>query len=205
MMETKPCRLCNTETPLGDFPHYNNGKRRGVHTICRSCYNRRGAGYKQAKRLADPAFYEREIFRNKEYRDRYSDGYRNHQLRKREKEKSLYHNDLFYRLTYICGAAKSRARKKGFDFELTPEILHVMIHVQNFKCSATGVPFDLTASDVYHKNPLAPSLDRKDSDKGYTLDNVQLVCAWYNMMKNEWSDADVKRFVYIAYHSMFED
>lgn len=203
---SKRCRgVCQAVRPLSDFPTYRNEKRGcvNVRTVCKDCNRKRDRTYKAKKRLNDPAFYQRELERAKEYRDRYPDGYRNHMIRKRTKNKSLYHSDIFYRLSRIIGAAKSRASKKGMIFDISAEFAHVLIHAQQFRCAVTGVEFRLIADVDYHKNPFAPSLDRKDSNKGYTIENVQLVCTWYNMFKNEWSDKDVRSLVFTAYHTMF--
>ena len=35
------------------------------------------------------------------------------------------------------------------------------------------------------------SLDRIDSDLGYTIDNVQLVCKWINLAKNTASNEQI--------------
>lgn len=77
---------------------------------------------------------------------------------------------------------KSRALKLGYDFDLTIDFIAAAL--QKGACQATGLPFDLKASDTFH-NPFAPSVDRKDNSKGYTLDNVQIVCTIYNIGKGE--------------------
>jgi len=40
-----------------------------------------------------------------------------------------------------------------------------------------------------------PSLDRVDSSKGYTKDNVQLVCRIYNTAKGNGTKEDVMKMV----------
>lgn len=49
-------------------------------------------------------------------------------------------------------------------------------------CAVTGIPF------VYDVpgHPLMPSLDRIDSSKGYTADNVRLVCWAVNCAASTW-------------------
>ena len=41
----------------------------------------------------------------------------------------------------------------------------------------------------------APSIDRIDSSKGYTPDNIQIVCCAYNMGKKNMSDDDFENFI----------
>ncbi len=201
-MQSKACRDCLTVYPVQDFPRYSNG--RGSRPICRACLNAKGAKAKRDKRANDPEFYKTELERNKSYRDKYSEGYATHRLKKRAKFKSAYFNDVAFRCKQLCGSMKSRAIKKGLSFNITPELVHALIAVQNNKCAVTKTPFDFSASEKYARNPLAPSIDRKDNNKGYTFDNIQVVCAWFNLLKNEWSDEDTKSFIFVAYHSLFK-
>jgi hypothetical protein len=202
----KRCKSCECEKPVSAFPLYTSlkGELR-QKARCFECARYYDKTYKKKRRDNDPIARQRELDVNKSYRAKYSDGYRQHQIKKREKALSKYQTNIIERLSRICGSAKTRAARKGLPFDLTPAVLHVVVQLQGMNCAATGIPLQLNASTEYHKNPYAPSLDRKDSDKGYTLDNIQIVCTWYNMMKNEWSDKDVREFVLIAYRSMFKD
>lgn len=85
--------------------------------------------------------------------------------------------------------AAKRAKANGVEFSLTWEPIAKAIELG--VCTVTKLPFDMApGSGKHHANPWAPSLDRKDSSKGYTPGNVQVVCAAYNYAKSEWS-ADV--------------
>lgn len=75
--------------------------------------------------------------------------------------------------------------------------------LQNYKCAVTGIQFDLSYRNEYFKNPRDPSIDRINNSKGYTADNIQLVCAWYNLMKNEWSDDEIKTLIFQSFSKMF--
>ena len=68
------------------------------------------------------------------------------------------------------------------------DVTNIAARIAAGHCEATGIPFDLKPGpDKHHANPWAPSLDRRDSAKGYTTENVQVVCAAYNYAKSEWS------------------
>jgi hypothetical protein len=82
--------------------------------------------------------------------------------------------------------AARRAKDYGFEFSIPLE--RVILAIEQGFCEVTKLPFDLKPSAVPSRtNPWAPSLDRRDSTKGYTPDNVQVVCAAYNYAKNEFS------------------
>lgn len=53
------------------------------------------------------------------------------------------------------------------------------------RCAVTGLPFDMSV--IVHggrmRSPNAPSLDRRDSSKGYLPGNIQVVLEWVNQAK----------------------
>ena len=77
----------------------------------------------------------------------------------------------------------------GIVSDLTIEWIEEKVAIGT--CERTGLPFsnnlDLTAS----KDPFAPSLDRINPGKGYTQDNVQVVCTVYMLAKSDWGDEPV--------------
>lgn len=79
---------------------------------------------------------------------------------------------------------KNRARRRGFACTLTLKDISDIYEQQGKKCYLTGLPiyFDQinTAPEARH----TASLDRIDSAKEYTLDNVCLVHKDINRMKN---------------------
>lgn len=77
----------------------------------------------------------------------------------------------------------ARAKKRGLEFSLTQEWLWNLYLKQDRKCAITNVPikFDETGTRKYYNQ--TASLDRIDSSKGYTEDNVQWVHKAINFMK----------------------
>lgn len=71
--------------------------------------------------------------------------------------------------------AKQRALKKGLDYSLTPAFIEQLFQFQNQCCALTGTKFE---------SVVEASIDRIDSSKGYTPDNVQLVTNQANTAKN---------------------
>jgi hypothetical protein len=88
------------------------------------------------------------------------------------------------RAAQLQSNAKRRAQEKGIPFDL--DRLDLIERITAGRCEVTGLPFDLAAGAGL--NPWAPSIDRIDSTKGYTPDNVQVVVSAYNIAKGPWSD-----------------
>lgn len=181
-MGCRECRDCGITFPIDCFPVYSGG--RGHRPMCRTCFN--------------ISSNERRKYRRKHGARSVSHLPRYRRIREK------YETDLMFRCEAMVRTTRQRARKKGLDCNLTAHTIFVLIKLQSGCCAITKIPFSYNFSDQYTRNPYAPSIDRKDSKKGYTVDNIQIVTTWYNMMKNEWSDDDVRTFIWIAFHSMFE-
>lgn len=76
--------------------------------------------------------------------------------------------------------AKHRAKKRGLPFDLSAE--NIQARISSGFCEMTGIPFNLSTPRSWD----APSLDRIDSTKGYTTDNVRVVLYALNVMANTW-------------------
>lgn len=87
--------------------------------------------------------------------------------------------------------ARNRAESKGWDFDLTPEWIEERLIAG--LCEATGIPLELKGTATKHFRPWTPSLDRTDCHKGYTKDNVKVVCWMYNQAKGVSDYEDVLR------------
>jgi hypothetical protein len=85
---------------------------------------------------------------------------------------------------YLWKYAKARARYDNMDFDL--EITDIVIPAV---CPYFKTPF------VMNDQHLAASLDRIDSNKGYTKDNIQVISYRANKMKN---DATVQELISFA-------
>jgi hypothetical protein len=81
-----------------------------------------------------------------------------------------------------CRQAYQRACKKGREFNLTPENLLKIYNSQNGMCYYSGIKMEI-ALKGYSSNNYVLSIDRKDSHRGYTEDNVVLCCDAVNTMK----------------------
>lgn len=82
-------------------------------------------------------------------------------------------------------SAQKRAKRDGLEFVLSSEYLHDLWNKQDGKCALTGVTMGFIGQKW-----LSPSIDRIDSDKGYTEDNVQWVCWRANDAKSNMKNDD---------------
>lgn len=79
-----------------------------------------------------------------------------------------------------------RAKRKKIDFNLTLEFLWELYQKQNEKCALTGEPINFGNNSK--STGATASIDRIDSKKGYTKDNVQWVHVEINYMKHKFSN-----------------
>lgn len=92
-------------------------------------------------------------------------------LKQKERRVRLWQNTLIH---------DSKHRK--LENNLTVDDINEMFDKQNGLCYWFKIP--LIPSN-YKKHPQQPSLDRLDSNKGYTKDNVVLCCYSANIGRNE--------------------
>lgn len=86
----------------------------------------------------------------------------------------------------------SLSKKKFERRDLDIEFLLYLYSKQKGLCAISGV--EMTHLTGAGRVPTNISIDRIDSNKGYTQDNVQLVCRQVNIMKAELSLEDLKRW-----------
>lgn len=86
--------------------------------------------------------------------------------------------------------SQSRANdyNRQWDWNIYPDVLYSIWMEQKGLCAVTGIPLSTEKGNPQVKNPWAASIDRVDSTRGYTKDNVRLVVHWYNNAKNTWDD-----------------
>ena len=93
-------------------------------------------------------------------------------------------------IKYRTLAAKHRALKKNIEFDIDVEFITDLLQKQDFRCKYSNELLDLANVGSFENqmNLNSLSIDRKDSNKGYTKDNVVLVTAIVNSMKNDLSE-----------------
>ena len=91
-------------------------------------------------------------------------------------------------------AAKSRAKKKGWEFNIDLDYLYA---IAPEKCPVDGREFDWERK-LENDNTLLlsiPSLDRIDSTKGYIKGNIAIIGDQWNRWKNNMNLDDLHKLM----------
>lgn len=123
--------------------------------------------------------YQKWLIKNEHKRDRYV---------KNQRQREFF--TVKGRARMLRNRCKARAKKYSRQFSISMEV--VIEKLKKGVCEQTKIPL-VMVKDPYH--PYSPSIDRIDNNKGYTDDNIQIVCTIYNFCKNQFTDLDVKRFI----------
>lgn len=163
----KRCTKCGDVKP--DTTEFFNKERNGRTAICKLCARRRykeyyESTYKPSIETArrDPVKREALIARIRGWR-------------KRNWKQHLLHGCRF------------RSRRYGLAFDLTIEHIGELFQRQKGRCFYSGIPLRITEEK---RDPLYPSVDRKDSSHGYVVGNVVLSSTWMNFAKNDRSTSE---------------
>ncbi len=92
---------------------------------------------------------------------------------------------------YYLSSIRCRARKLNIEYNVSKEFLWNLFERQNRKCNISGVEITLCDSiknKKTNKMLQTASLDRIDSTRGYTKDNVQWLHKVVNKMKLNMTD-----------------
>ncbi len=135
------------------------------------------------KKSKDGHFYRCIECEKKRKKDFYEDGYKLIMSERQESRKPynrFYHNNMnIFKCRFRT--AKQRARKKGFEFDLTLDYLFELYNKQNGICYITGVKLSL---EKHHHNTI--SIDRIDSKKGYVVSNIGICTDFINIAKSNY-------------------
>jgi len=89
-----------------------------------------------------------------------------------------------------------RRRKSNFISEVLPDTLSIIWNNQNGKCVYTGVDLVLPHDSNYKlvSNNFKASIDRIDSSKPYSIDNIQFTSLTVNLAKSTMSNSELLEF-----------
>ena len=106
------------------------------------------------------------------------------ELRRREAERRTKFFD------HALRRIRARAKAMGREFDLTLQDLLNMNEDQGGRCIISNVRMQYSAGSDGRRNPFAASVDRRDTSRGYVLDNVQLVCLIVNIARSDFAMED---------------
>jgi len=110
-----------------------------------------------------------------------------HQIRMTNTSNKRINGNWSNYFKFLCQIRKD-ARK-----ELSPEILENLLIKQRYKCALTGIK--LTCNRIQGiKFKTNASIDRINSDLGYNVDNIQLVCSVVNSLKSNLTNHEYIRW-----------
>jgi hypothetical protein len=101
-------------------------------------------------------------------------------------EKARYIKTPRGRAVALFQRAKNRSKKYNLEFNLTTD--WILEKLNNKKCELTEIAFSYETTSEFNANPFAPSLDRKDSNKGYTKENTRVVLVCVNTALGEYGE-----------------
>lgn len=146
-----------------------------------------------------PEAYERKCQSIKKYynSDTFKEKQRNYYNNKKQylKEKAsqnLIYNKKHNPLMLLISSLKIRAKRRNLDFNITLEDLQNLWKNQKGLCYYTKIPM------IYSFRLSCPkqmSIDRIDSSKGYTINNIVFCCQTINYAKHDYSFNDFTNFL----------
>jgi len=88
------------------------------------------------------------------------------------------------------------AKHRNLEFAITAQQAYELLEKQQFKCALSGVPIKLSAKYYSsfkngRRTEQTASLDRIDSSKGYTIDNIQWLHKEVNFIKTDFSQNEI--------------
>jgi len=182
LSEFKICNKCALELPIVNFGK-DSRRDNDVHNTCKKCFNTAMKEYRRQNpeiiRQARKRYGEKYYQKNKAKARQYYEQNKEHLL---QEAKSKRTGKEGYIKTMLQ-SAKSRAKKKGLEFDLD---LDKLFSIAPDHCPVDGLPFDWERRLEDDKTlPLTiPSLDRIDSSRGYTKDNVMIIGDKWNRWKS---------------------
>jgi hypothetical protein len=190
-MQIKKCTKCNIEYTIDNFYKTKNGKY-GVRAMCKNCSEivRKEYRLKNLKLCAKQAKNYR--LNNKEHYKTLDKNYRDY-----------YHKSIKGYASKLFSGAKHRAKKKNIDFDITSEWVYNKL--EPLICEVTGFALDIKKGGISKTHPLQPTLDRINNCEGYTTKNTRVTCWWYNVMKQDWDDEQIKILITTFYKNKLEN
>ena len=173
MTTIQTCSSCKQEKPVMEFP-INTKARSGYSSHCKACKKQRYGGQFQS-------YYAE----NKSRLNANTKAWR---------EKKRAENPIDFWVHNNLVAVKGRAKRNGLDFDLDVDFLRSIVTTH---CPIFGVEliYGLKKDVDFTDRGKGASLDRKDSARGYTKDNVWIISYRANSIKQDATIAELEQVV----------
>lgn len=191
----KKCSTCEKEKPSEEFPSKGLRCNACGAAATRAWYDAQTPETKKATRKRQNDWHQNKLRTDQTYREK--------NLARRRKRYSaapeIYSakeagRSAVRRLTNIGRARQLISSARMRDRTCNLLLADVLPSIEAGTCPRTGFKFDLSPHADHRRNPLSPSIDRINGTKGYIKGNIQVVCSWYNIAKNEYTDAQLLTF-----------
>jgi hypothetical protein len=200
MEQVRQCTICGEEKSFSNFSVLKSGKY-GRHPHCKQCRSKQRRGFNYPKPLSGRNFCPRcqtekdvsEFSGDKSSKS----GLQTYCKLCHAKITSIRECTLDGFINIIYRELKYNARNRNKEFRITKDDIKELYEKQQGNCAVSGVKMThiRNTGDGRCKNPRNISVDRIDSSKGYTKDNIQLICSAANTIK--W-DLDQEEFFAIC-------
>lgn len=159
-------KLCYRCDNYFDVSNYNKSSRNedGLGNECKQCNLDRN---KERYHAMKPDEKQRKAEAQSRYRDQNRKGF------------SIIH---------MMNGIKQRCKKSGKGYEIDRRYIEEKLEIG--RCEATGIKFLYERNGRGGVTPFSPSVDCIDPEKGYTVENTQIVCSMYNIGKARHDETD---------------
>lgn len=165
----RTCNKCKIEKEDGEF-YKKYGNRKGLRTICKECHSKERKNWYQINKSTvltkqgTPEYRKRsfEIYKIRRANNPFpirAMGWRN-TMKVRSKKNNLKYDIDFFTINYLVNLQKTQT-----------------------KCDCCNVKLDFAFNGDGIRVDSNPSLDRINPQKGYTKDNVAMICWRCNRLK----------------------
>ena len=169
------------------------------HIICRDCetqieHDKHWDGDKLRCLVCGRSLDPSEFDSHQEYTIRGHRDWRCKECKRKQNQEARKNYDnktkLYKTIQARVLSASERAKRKGIPCTITKEFILDLWNKQNGLCAISKIPmtYEMDAGRVYTNI----SIDQIEQGKGYTEDNVQLVCMAVNQLKSDWDMNTVK-------------
>lgn len=180
------CRQCNNiYSNQKDYFTKSSRYKSGFDTLCKICKSKKDKEYRENNR--QDISNRRKLKYNSEVKPISHDLYVDR----------MVSNPILWRAKILRQGMQQRSTLSNLEFDeiyFTVENIRDIISKQ-IKCSCCNILFDYKSLLNGTKNGASPSADRINNDKGYTKDNVVIICWRCNNLKRDTSIKELETVI----------